>query len=130
MQTKVKKKHLILSPTFERADARGLFHEVLNEGKWETLLSGRMKANAVMGNHYHKTTTVFFYLTSGSVTIKTIHVESKEQDQFTLRANQGVILPPNESHVVCFLEPSDFIMLKSQRYISEHSDTFHFPVSE
>lgn len=122
--------HELLSPSFERNDERGLFREVLNEGQWEALICGRMKAGAVLGNHYHMRTMVFFYLTSGAASIKTIHIETGERDQFTLQANQGVFLRTNESHAIYFLKESDFVMLKSHRYDPADPDTFHFPVPE
>jgi len=122
--------HEILSPVFERTDERGIFREVLNSGQWEALLCGRMNSDAVMGNHYHKRTLVFFYLTSGAASIKTVHVETGETDEFMLHANQGVILRTNESHAIHFLEESDFIMLKSHRYDPADPDTFHFSAPE
>lgn len=122
--------HEILLPAFERTDARGLFREVLNDGQWESFLCGSMNANAVMGNHYHKKTVVFFYLTKGAARIKTIHVETSQRDEFSLFANQGVLLHVNESHAINFLEASEFVMLKSLRYNPDDPDTYHFPVED
>ena len=119
-----------MMPIFERKDSRGVFCEVLNGGEWKTLLCGRMKAEAVMGNHYHKKTQVFFYLTKGAVKVSTVHIETGERDHFNLAANQGVVLKTNESHVIRFLEESEFVMLKSKCYVPEDPDTFHFPVLE
>ena len=93
-------------------------------------ITGTMKPGAVMGNHYHKETTIFFYLTTGSGKIDTIHVESKQTDSFTLNGNEGVLLKPFESHTIRFLEPSDFVMLKSIAYDPDSPDTYHFPVEE
>jgi dTDP-4-dehydrorhamnose 3,5-epimerase-like enzyme len=123
-------KHQIFLPSFERSDDRGSFYEVLNEGQWEALLHGAMNTGAVMGNHYHKRTVIFFYLTSGAVRIKTVQVESGDTDEFTLAANQGTLLHINESHAIRFLEPSHFVMLKSQKYDPADPDTFPFPVPE
>jgi dTDP-4-dehydrorhamnose 3,5-epimerase-like enzyme len=122
--------HEILLPAFERTDERGLFREILNDGQWESLLSGSMHANSVIGNHYHKKTVVFFYLTKGAARIKTIHVETSERDDFLLSANQGVLLRVNESHAIGFLEESEFVMLKSLRYNPDDPDTYTFPVED
>ena len=81
-----------------------------------------------MGNHYHKLTTVFFFLTRGSARIRTVHVQTGERDEFTLPANRGVMLKTNESHAICFLEESDFILLKSRRYDPADPDTYPFDV--
>ncbi len=120
--------HQIIPPNFERKDERGVFHEVINEGRWESLICGQMKAGAVLGNHYHKTTQIFFYLTGGAAAVHTIHVETGERDQLGLHGSQGVFLQSNESHAICFLEDSAFVMLKSRRYDSADPDTFDFPV--
>lgn len=122
--------HEILKPAFERNDSRGQFQEILNEGTWQSLIRGRMKAGATMGDHYHKKTTIFFYVSSGSVVIRTIHVETGRRDAFDLVAGQGVILRVNESHVIRFLEESEFIMLKSLSYNPSDPDTFTFPVED
>lgn len=122
--------HNTLKPSFERNDDRGFFQEIINEGHWENLIRGRMNPGAVIGNHYHKKTLIFFYLTCGSAQIKTINVETGLRDEFQLQANRGVLLNVNESHAIRFLEDSEFIMLKSLRYDSEDPDTYGFPVED
>lgn len=120
--------HDIVPPAFERIDERGTFTEILNSGRWEALLAGRMNPDAVMGNHYHKETLIFFYLTKGSARIKTIHVETGQKDDFIVSAPHGVFLETNESHAIRFVEESEFVMLKSRRFDPEAPDTYHFPV--
>jgi dTDP-4-dehydrorhamnose 3,5-epimerase-like enzyme len=122
--------HEIITPSFERADERGLFQEVLNDGQWESLIAGRMNAGAALGNHYHKKTVIFFYLTRGSARIKTVHVHTDERDVFSLESGQGVMLRTDESHIIRFLEESEFVMLKSLRYNSADPDTYEFPVED
>jgi len=122
--------HEVVTPTFNRVDERGTFIEALNSGHWESLICGRMKKHAAMGNHYHKKTEVFFFLTDGKAHVATVHVESGERDNFTLAANRGVILRTWESHTIRFLEDSSFIMLKSLRYTPDDTDTFHYPVEQ
>lgn len=120
--------HPILSPQFERTDSRGVFRELLNEGTWESLLTGTMNAGAVMGNHYHRHTRIYFYLASGAVRIRTIHVETGARDTFRLAAGQAVILQTDESHAIEFVESSSFIMLKSRRYRLDDPDTYPYDV--
>ncbi len=120
--------HDILKPTFTRTDARGVLHEILNQGSWESIVGGTMNPGAVMGNHYHKETLVFFYLLSGSATVKTIDVASGARDEFRLEAHEGVLFPVNETHAVRFGEVSDFLMLKSKQYDPQNPDTFAYPV--
>ncbi len=122
--------HETLKPLFEREDHRGVFRELLNQGRWESLICGSMNPGAVMGNHYHKKTTVFFFVTKGSAHIKIVNVETLLAEEFHLREKEGVILNTLESHGIEFLEPSEFIMLKSLKYDSSNPDTYHFPVKE
>ncbi len=122
--------HPILSPGFRRADARGTFAEILNQGSWGSLILGEMKTDAVLGHHYHKNTEIYFFLKSGRARVTTQHAQSGARDQFGLAAGQGVLLPANESHAIRFLEPSEFVMLKSRRYDSADPDTFPLEVKE
>jgi len=122
--------HEILQPAFVRNDERGMFMEVLNDGHWESLLRGRMHRDAVIGNHYHKETTIYFFVSQGSVAIKTVDVHTGQKDSFQLQAGQGVMLAVDESHAIRFLEESEFIMLKSQCYDAASPDTFPFPVED
>jgi len=118
----------ILKPSFRRTDERGTFLEVLNNGHWESLIYGQMHRGAVIGNHYHRKTEIFFFLTTGSARIDIIDVEKGQQRRLSLEANHGVLLKTFESHAVHFLEESEFIMLKSLRYDPDDPDTFQYPV--
>lgn len=120
--------HQIVGPSFERSDERGAFVEILNSGRWESAIMGRMRASAVMGQHYHRQATLFFYLANGQARISTVHVETAAKDQFVLSAKQGVFLPPMESHAIRFLEESDFVLLKTKAYDPANSDIVPFPV--
>ena len=120
--------HEILRPLFERRDDRGVFREVLNGFSAQTLVTGTMRAGAVMGNHYHRKTRLFFYLARGGASVRTVHVETGARDEFSLGENQGIFLEPNESHAIRFTAESDFIMLKSLRYDPEDPDTYDLPV--
>jgi dTDP-4-dehydrorhamnose 3,5-epimerase-like enzyme len=118
----------ILKPVFERNDERGLFRERLNIGTWESLIDGQMKAGAVMGNHYHKKTLVYFGLSSGSARIRTVHIDTGARDEFIINAGEGVILTTDEAHAIEYLEDSSFILLKSRRYSPDDPDTYHYEV--
>jgi dTDP-4-dehydrorhamnose 3,5-epimerase-like enzyme len=120
--------HEILKPSFVRNDERGLFVEVLNGSAWESLIMGSMNPGAVLGNHYHKQTLVFFYVVQGSVSVKTLHVDTGARDQFQLGDQQGVVLHTNESHAIHFLAPTQFIMMKSLRYDPANPDTYELRV--
>ena len=59
---------------YERVDDRGRFVEVIAGGTWQTIIHGAMKAGALMGNHYHKKTRIYFYLIEGSADIDIVRV--------------------------------------------------------
>jgi dTDP-4-dehydrorhamnose 3,5-epimerase-like enzyme len=116
--------HEILGPNFERQDSRGVFREVLTGFPAGTVVHGQMGAGAVMGNHYHRRTRVYFYLLSGRAGVRTVDIETGSRDKFLLGENQGVYLEPGESHAIRFLVDSEFLMLKSLPYDPQDPDTF------
>lgn len=118
----------LIKPTFERLDDRGTFIEALNDGNWKNVSFGTMKKEAVMANHYHKKTEVFFFLTSGSAKVDTINVKTKETESFVLKPKEGVIFKVNYSHAIRYLEDSTFVMGKSVEYNPDDPDTYLFKV--
>lgn len=122
--------HEIRRPAFERRDERGVFRELLSDFPAGTVVCGDMAAGAVMGNHYHRRTRVFFHVLAGRAAVSTVHVESGAQERFLLAENEGVFLEPGESHAIRFLVDSQFLMLKSEPYDPADPDTIAFPVPE
>jgi dTDP-4-dehydrorhamnose 3,5-epimerase-like enzyme len=116
--------HEVRGPQFERQDSRGIFREILTGFPAGTVVCGQMGAGAVMGNHYHRRTRVFFYMLKGKAGVRTVSVETGAADQFLLGENEGVLLEPGESHAVRFLVDSEFLMLKSLPYDPQDPDTF------
>jgi len=122
--------HQILRPLFERRDERGVFRELLSDFPAGNVVCGEMSAGAVMGNHYHRRTRVFFHLLAGRAAVSTVNVDSGATDEFLLGENEGVILEPGESHAIRFLVDSRFLMLKSEPYDPADPDTIPYPVGE
>ena len=122
-------RHTVVTPGFSRKDERGLFTEIVAGFPAKALLSGRMKAGAVMGNHYHERTRVFFYVQDGSVEIRTVDVATGARDRFALTSGQGVVLEPGVSHAICFTAESSWLMLKSEAHDPDNPDTVPHPVS-
>ena len=116
----------VISPSFRRRDRRGILVEMLNDGRWASVLCGRMKAGAVMGNHYHKRTEVFFFLTSGSaeVVCRPVGGATPRSRRCAIRAHEGVWLRAGTAHAIRFTRPSAFVMLKSRRYRPSQPDTY------
>ena len=120
--------HQIVEPGFARRDERGTFLEIVNGFESRTAVWGRMRAGAVLGNHFHRETRVFFFLVSGRARVATVHAETGERDAFSLEPGQGCIFEVLESHAIRFLEDGDFVMLKSLTYDPANSDTHPHPV--
>lgn len=121
-------RHAVVTPGLSRKDERGLFTEIIAGFPAKALLSGRMKAGAVMGNHYHERTRVFFYVEDGAVEVRTVDVATGSRDRFTLSAGQGVVLEPGESHAIRFTVESSWLMLKSEAHDPDNPDTVSHPV--
>jgi len=122
--------HEILPPRFERRDDRGVFREVLTGFPAGTVVCGRMNAGAVMGNHYHRRTRVFFYLFAGEADVRTMDVETGAKEKFRLEENRGVYFEPGESHAIHFGVDSEFLMVKSLPYDPADPDTIAFVVPD
>jgi quercetin dioxygenase-like cupin family protein len=121
-------RHAVVTPAFSRKDERGDFTEIIKGFSARALLSGRMKAGAVIGNHYHQKTRLFFYVQSGRVEVRTVDVATGERDRLELSSGQGVVLEPGESHAIRFAEESSWLMLKSEPHDPDDPDTFAHPV--
>lgn len=118
----------ILLPTFVRQDERGSLVELLNGQEIESVSCGQMRKGAIMGNHYHKQTSVFFFLTSGAARVKNLHVKTKKRESFELRKNEGTMFEPFVTHAIMFYQDSTFIMLKTKKYDAKNTDTFAYKV--
>jgi mannose-6-phosphate isomerase-like protein (cupin superfamily) len=116
-------RHTVVTPGLSRKDERGLFTEIVAGFPAKALLSGRMKAGSVMGNHYHERTRVFFYVQDGSVEVRTVDVTTGGRDRFTLESGQGVVLEPGVSHAIRFTAESSWLMLKSEAHDPNNPDT-------
>jgi dTDP-4-dehydrorhamnose 3,5-epimerase-like enzyme len=122
--------HQIIEPIYTRRDERGEFQEIIREYPWYTVIVGQMHPGSEMGHHYHIETCIFFYLLSGSASIRMIDVVTQAKSFHDIRAGQGVLLVPNQAHAIRFLEESNFLMLKSIGYNPENPDTYSFPVPD
>lgn len=122
-------KSKILAPTFIRRDARGDFFELLNGSRWENISYGRMKNGSVMGNHYHKKTSVFFFILSGAARIEIVDVKTKGRQSCTLSPYEGILFTPYFSHAVIFNEKSTFLMGKEKTYNKDAPDTYEYIVA-
>ncbi|HUU82452.1 MAG TPA: hypothetical protein VM243_03005 [Phycisphaerae bacterium] len=114
--------------TFSRRDERGTFIEIINRGPWETVITGEMSSGAIIGNHYHKITELFFFLTGGHCRVDIECIRTGRRRHVPLSAGRGVHLHTFEAHAIRFSAPSTFILLKSHAFDPEQPDTYDHPV--
>jgi mannose-6-phosphate isomerase-like protein (cupin superfamily) len=120
---------LVERPAFVRADARGTFEELVNAGRWESLIHGVMKRGAVLGHHYHAHTVVCYWLLAGSARITTVDVTTRARHERSIGAGQGFVFRPSEARIIEHLEDSRFVMLKSHRFDPAAPDLIEYQVS-
>jgi quercetin dioxygenase-like cupin family protein len=118
----------IVRPAFVRRDGRGSFTEVLNTGRWESVIVAEMRREAVLGHHYHREADVFLYLITGRAEVVEIEVESGATRRRPLLAGEGIMLHVNVAHAIRFDEDSSVILLKSKQYNSAEPDTYAYSV--
>lgn len=116
----------ISKPIFKRRDKRGDFLEVVNYGRWESLIVGKMKKGTEMGHHYHKYTKVLFYLIKGAAKIKTFNLKTKETKEISLSSGLGYLFKPEEVRIIKYKKASRFLMLKSHAYNFQKPDLIDY----
>ena len=114
--------------TYSRKDERGTFVEVINRGPWETVITGSMRAGAVLGNHYHKNTELFFFLIEGRCRMDGECIETGRKRSVRLDPGQGIHIGTYEAHAVRFEAPSRFILLKSHAFDPDLPDIYDHTV--
>lgn len=118
----------VLRPTFERADARGLFWELFNEGTWRLVVHGIMEPQAVMGHHYHHVTDVLFFLLTGSADVVFEDPKTGRSGVRQLGQREGLLLKRGIAHAIHFTTRSMFLLLKSEPYRPDDPDTIAYRV--
>lgn len=114
----------VQSSAYIRTDARGTFVEIINSDyEWRSVNGGRMKKGSVMGNHYHKKITAFFYILEGEARVE-IWKNGKPKQSYCIRTNQGIFFLPYEIHTATFLKPSAYLLLKDYKFNERNKDIF------
>ncbi len=113
--------------SYKRIDKRGVFIEYFNDDQaWRSVNGGTMKKGAVMGNHYHKKARTLFYILSGSAVVvaKNIKKTGAKIQKIYLKNSEGAVIEKYETHAWKFLEKSDFLLLKSEKFSEGAKDIF------
>jgi quercetin dioxygenase-like cupin family protein len=112
-------------------DHRGLIQDLFyKENINHVALITTKKKGVVRGNHYHKKSTQFMYILSGSLKYWHKKVNSKKKAQ-VIRVRKGELVktPPHEIHALTFDEKNEFIVFsKGLRGGKDYEkDTFRVP---
>jgi dTDP-4-dehydrorhamnose 3,5-epimerase-like enzyme len=123
------KESLIVKPSFEKVDDKGVFKELINDPSraWTVANWGIKKKGAVMGNHYHKETEIFFFMVKGEAKVSVVDVNTKSREDTILKEGTGIFFKPYQSQVLTFLSESEFFMLKT-KYDSNSPDTYEYKI--
>lgn len=82
-----------------------------------------------MGNHYHKKCLAVFFILSGKAEILVKDVRKKSSPvRFKLAPTQGALIYPYETHAICFLQKSTFLLMKSAKFDPKNNDLFLSPL--
>lgn len=119
---------LVEKPAFVRTDGRGTFEELVNAGRWESLIHGHLRRGAVLGHHYHAHTIVCYYLLEGRARITTVEVTTTARSEIVIQAGQGFVFRPGEARAIEHLEDSRFVMMKSHRFDPTEPDIIPYEV--
>jgi len=130
MDTQVVSDTAAVPASFIRRDDRGTFIDLVQGGRWETVITGRMNPGAVLGNHYHKRTEMFFFVTEGSCRVDIECVTTGRRWRVGVPTGHGGYLRPYQSHAIRFEAESAFILLKSRAYDPADPDTYEHPVPD
>lgn len=110
----------MLSPEYQHKNQkRNLFQLFTDDIKQVNFYEA--KKGAILGNHYHKETKEYFYITRGTVLLKTN--QGKELAQRIVNKGEFFLVEPLENHIVEVLSP-DMTMLTflSKPYTKENPD--------
>ena len=113
----------IIKPFFEHTDERGTLREIVR-GNWKTINYHDRKSGYTAGGHYHREIEEYFYVISGRVEVELQKLGETEKERFTVRTNEGFLIPTNHYHSLHFLEDSKLIALLSKAWDNDNPDVY------
>lgn len=92
-------------------DQRGIIKDIFYKENINHVAYISSKKNVIRGNHYHKKTTQFIYIISGSLYYWYKKLNSKKPSKvIKLVKGDMVKTPPYEIHALTFKESNEFIV--------------------
>lgn len=92
-------------------DARGEIRDLITHTPVDAVTLITCVKGAIRGNHYHKKTTQYDYILSGTLTCVSKDMKSGKQTRTLLKAGDVAMHPPYEAHAFEAVERSVFLSL-------------------
>ena len=92
-------------------DERGYIQDLVTNQKLDAITIITMRKGSQRGNHYHKLTTQWTYVLSGSVKLASSEVGSEKIDSEILMAGELAISVPLVSHGLLALDDSEILII-------------------
>jgi len=107
-------------------DERGQIVDMLEGAEINAVTYITIRKDSVRGNHYHKSTTQWNYVTAGKIMIRTRKAGEQSIDTVVGKGD-FVVIESNERHAFMALEDSELLVFtRGPRGGKEYkSDTFH-----
>jgi quercetin dioxygenase-like cupin family protein len=107
------------------SDDRGRITDMLQNVEINAVTFITFRKDAVRGNHYHKATTQWNYVTSGKILLRT-SIPGEGSRDTVMGKGDFVVTVPNERHALLALEDSELLVFtQGPRGGKEYeSDTF------
>lgn len=95
-----------------RADGRGQFWGLVNQGNWQELNFVQTNAGQIRGGHFHKTTNEIIFLVRGRVEVELNNLKNPQDSRkFVLNPAEGLQITPYVLHTFHYLENSEHIAM-------------------
>lgn len=105
----------ILTPEFSHADSRRIIYQLFT-APIEQVNSYDIKRGAVLGDHFHKETYEYFYVTKGTIRAR---VGSNEM---TMNRGSLFVVEPNERHSIEALTESSIMTFLTKQFDQRRPD--------
>jgi quercetin dioxygenase-like cupin family protein len=116
----------IIKTNFELRDERGTLREIARGGPWAQMNEYERKKGSVVGNHYHKVLSEFFYVVSGSMKVVLYNINTKERAEFIAKKGDAFEVHRFEVHAMQFIEDSTFVTLLDHTFDSSNPDIYKY----
>jgi quercetin dioxygenase-like cupin family protein len=92
-------------------DERGYIQDLVTNQKIDAVTIVTMRKGSQRGNHYHKLTTQWTYVLSGSVKLASSEVDSEKIDFEILMAGDLALSAPSVSHGLLAMDDAEILII-------------------